>query len=353
MKILLVKYRNIGDVLLSTALIENLKIHYPNAQIDFALNDYCISMIKDNPYIDNIYSYRREYYKSLSPFKRIMEEVSYFKNMITQKYDIIINLTEGERGAYISLFSFKTKIKIGYELNNNFLNKLNPYTKILEKKATHIVKNDLNFLDLLDKKINSNKVSIFWSKEDEKVVDNYIEKIKDNFIQVHPVSRWMFKCWEDNYFAEIIDYLEFNKKIKVVITASHDKIEKDKVNTILALCKSEPLNLTGKLTLNQLAYLSSLAKSYIGIDSAPMHISAAVDTPVIALFGASNPIFWGPWENDNDMNFEFKDGVQKIGNHTILTSLDQVIFLEDGVKKSKGMQSIKVEEVKKVINEYF
>ena len=54
MKILIIKFRNIGDVLLSTPLVSNIKYHYPNSEIDFALNEGCEDMIINNPNIEKI-----------------------------------------------------------------------------------------------------------------------------------------------------------------------------------------------------------------------------------------------------------------------------------------------------------
>lgn len=60
MKILVIKFRHIGDVLLSTSLIKNLKLNYPNAQIDYVLNKDCAEMVSHNPFINKIFSYDRK-----------------------------------------------------------------------------------------------------------------------------------------------------------------------------------------------------------------------------------------------------------------------------------------------------
>ena len=77
MKILLLKFRNIGDVLLITPLISNLKNYYPKAQIDIALNKGTESMLTLNPNINKIIIYDREFIKSLSFFKRLFEEIKF------------------------------------------------------------------------------------------------------------------------------------------------------------------------------------------------------------------------------------------------------------------------------------
>lgn len=351
MKILLIKFRNIGDVLLSTALVENLKKHYPESKIDFALNDFCKDMVLNNPNINEVFIYSRTKFKSMNLFKRVISEYMFIKNITKNDYDIVINLTEGERGAFMALFS-NAKIKLGYKLNKKLLGFINPYTKILSKNVNiHMVNNDLNFLNLLDKEVVSSKVSIFWDKEQEIKVDNFIiDNNIEKYVIVHPVSRWMFKCWEEEKVARIIDYIQREKGYKVILTASPDEIELQEIDKIVNLCEIKPYSLSGLLSLKELSYLISKSKLFFGIDSAPMHLAAAVDTPVIALFGASMPNLWGPWDNEVGQNYKFIDGIQKIGKHTIIGSTNMKIILENNRKVSLGMKSINYEDVKVLMN---
>lgn len=95
--------------------------------------------------------------------------------------------------------------------------------------------------------------------------------------------------------AEVIDWLELEKQARVIITASPDEREMEKTQKILELCRSKPLFLSGQTTLGQLAALSEQADCYFGVDTAPMHIAAAVGVPVVAVFGPTNAKSWGPW----------------------------------------------------------
>jgi len=95
--------------------------------------------------------------------------------------------------------------------------------------------------------------------------------------------------------AKVIDRLQGAGKVRIVLTSGEEKRELDKIEQILCLCQTKPVNLAGKTTLKQLAALSRRSKFFIGVDTAPMHIAAAVGTPVIALFGPSGEFNWGPW----------------------------------------------------------
>ncbi len=313
MKILVVKFRNIGDVLLTTPLIKNLKLNYPNAKIDMVVNKGTEFMVELNPNINKIYTYDRINFKKMSKIKRVMEEFRFLNGF--KDYDMVINTTEGDRGTFIAKFS-KAKIKIGYGLTKNIILK-NVFTHQLQRSPLlrHIIENNLDALRVINKKIYTKKVEIFWDKDDKKKIDGLG---LDNYIHIHPISRWLFKCIKDELMANIIDFLEQNGK-KVVITASPDKNELKKVESILSHCKSNPLNLSGELTLKEVAYLSSKASLFLGVDTAIMHMAAAVDTPVVAFFGPSGAFNWGPWDNEIlESGYNKKNGIQKMGKHIVI-----------------------------------
>src|SRR5690606_22279943 len=86
---------------------------------------------------------------------------------------------------------------------------------------------------------------------------------------------------------------------RIVITGAPDERERALVDVILATlpeaCREAVVDLTGRLSLLELAALTARARLFVGVDSAPMHIAAAMGTPAIALFGPSDEIEWGPW----------------------------------------------------------
>ena len=313
MKILVIKFRHIGDVLLTTPLIRNLKLNYPQAKIDVVINKECKDVLKYNPNINKIFTYNRKEIKKSCFFKKIVKELKFLNNF--KNYDIVINTTEGDRGAFIAKFS-KAKIKIGYPPKKNILLK-NAFNIILPKPILirHMIENNLDVIRVLNKKIFDKKVEIFWSKKDEEILNRFLPK---TFIHIHPVSRWLFKCLEDKTVAQIIDFIK-NKGIEVILTGGTNKKELQKINNIISLCKKKPINLSGKLSLNQVAFLASKAKFFIGVDTAVMHIAAAVNTPVIAFFGPSGAFNWGPWDNNLvESGYTKKNGIQKMGKHIVI-----------------------------------
>lgn len=309
------KFRNIGDVLLITPLISNLKYNFPDATIDIALNKGTEEMITLNPNVNEVIIYDREKIKVLSFIKKFYSEIKFGLFIRKKQYDLIINTTKGERGTQLALIS-GAKTKIGYKSKNIFFKKVFNFI-IPPQLSRHVVESNLDVLRTLGLPINDKKVEIFWDKKDEIQVDKLVGY--KNFIHIHPVSRWLFKCVDDKTIAKIIDYCEITLKNKVVLTCAPLKQELDKIQSILSHCQSQPMILGGKLSLKECAYLNSKARFFIGVDTAIMHISAANNTPVLAFFGPSGSDHWGPWDNDLMESGYLKNfGNQKMGKHTVI-----------------------------------
>jgi len=316
MKILIIKFRNLGDVLLVSPLIQNIKDQVKDSTIDIAINDFTFPILENNPNLRNIYQYQRKYIKSKNFLRKIFLEVVFIREIVREKYDVVINLTEGDRGALISLFSF-SKIRMGY-LSKNFLLR-KAYTIILpNQEFRHTIDTNLDPLKFLDLSIKDKKV-LFYS---ENWTSNQILKLDNDqpVIHIHPVSRWLFKCISDEIMAEIIDFCSDELGALVVITASSNILELEKVRNILSLCKSKPINLSGKLSLHQVSALNKESKIFIGVDTAIMHISASNNTPSVAFFGPSGADHWGPWDNSmQESHYDCRSGVQNMGIHTVIS----------------------------------
>lgn len=353
MKILIIKYRNIGDVLLVTPLISNLKFFYPDAQIDFALNRGTEDMLNLNPNISNIIVYDRNEIKALNLPNKLLREYLFFNSFRKKKYQIVINLTEGDRGGFTSLLT-KAQIRIGYKSNNRLLK--NAYTHTLpNQNFRHTVDSNLDPLEALNINARSKKVDIFWSNTDDEIINHELIGIS-NFIHIHPVSRWLFKCIKDETMANLIDFLENKMGLKVVLTADSNTYEINKISSIIKYCSSQPINLSGKLSLKQTAALNKRAKLFVGVDTAIMHISAANNTPVFAFFGPSGADHWGPWDNNLEVStYNKRNGLQTMGMHRVFSESRECQPCGkdgcNGTKISDCLMSLDMKHIQKNIQE--
>jgi heptosyltransferase-3 len=126
-------------------------------------------------------------------------------------------------------------------------------------------------------------------------------ELKD-YVVVQPTARWAFKTWSAEGFSQLLDHLSARGQ-RVVLTGGPAPEEKAMIEAILTGCRYENrvVNLAGRLSLTQLAVFIERAKLFVGVDSAPMHMAAALGTPIVALFGPSNLAQWYPWQTPHTM----------------------------------------------------
>jgi heptosyltransferase-3 len=94
--------------------------------------------------------------------------------------------------------------------------------------------------------------------------------------------------------AELIDRLATHG-LPVVLTAAPDPVEMRMVEDIADKSAAKTINLAGKLSIKELGAVAARAELFVGVDSMPMHLAAAMGTPTVALFGPSGEAEWGPW----------------------------------------------------------
>ncbi len=354
MKILILKVQTIGDTLLTTPLIKNLKEHYSDSIIDVMVNEGTEHMLTLNANINQVIEYKRESYRSLSKLQRLSKNIQLLKKIRRAQYDLVIDLDEGDRGAFITLVS-GVKTKVGSStISSQFLR--SAYTHLLPKRGNrHTVEINLDSLKLLNIPIIDKQVEIFWSQGDDEFVAKKLTGIKQ-FIHIHPFSKGWFKDVNIQTTAQIIDYCEQELDIRAVITAAPIQRELDKLDNILKLCQSKPINLGGRFTLKQIAALNSKSKLFIGVDTAIMHISAANNVPTLAFFGPTAPDTWGPWENDLEQaDYHRNGGLQVNGKHRVFSDVRTCLPCNndgcDNNQVSDCLMGLNIDVIKKNINE--
>jgi heptosyltransferase-3 len=112
---------------------------------------------------------------------------------------------------------------------------------------------------------------------------------------MHPTSRWMFKTWTPEGYAAVADHINRNLGLPVILTCAPNDRELAMVKEIRIKATKSLVDLGGKLSLRALGALISRASLFFGVDSAPMHMAAALNIPVAAMFGPSGEHMWGPW----------------------------------------------------------
>ncbi|MBI5644198.1 MAG: putative lipopolysaccharide heptosyltransferase III [Deltaproteobacteria bacterium] len=331
--ILVIKLRHIGDVLLTVPAIRALRESFPHARLSALVNSGTEDMLTLNPLVDEVISFKRSI-KGLHIGRRVSGELKLIKDLRGKKFDLTVDLTGGDRPAFIA-FSIGAKYRLGYVPRRGFAGKRLLYTHLAKRPSikTHTVLRDLGLLREFGIDTKDFTVDIHTSPADDASIDKALKEAGydgGSFAHVHPTSRWLFKCWTDTGMAYVLDMLE-DSGVRVVLTSGPDEKERKKIASIVSLMRTRPVDLSGKITLKQLASLSKRASFFFGVDTAPMHIAAAVGARVVSIFGPSGAFDWGPWDNkeangwalkaeNNGWNSPYtqKGGVQRFGKNMVI-----------------------------------
>lgn len=296
-RILVIKLKHIGDVLMATPSIAELRERFPGAFISVLVRKGTEDMVKENPKIDKVITYGG--FRESPVFKKIIKEIGFAFELRKKRFDIVVEMGFGDREAIYGFVS-GAPVRMGFDPGGEgFPGRGFIIThKFPMDYSLHIVERDLGLLRPLGISNSMKGLELYYRDEDAEFARRVLEENRigdeDLIILMHPTSRWLFKCWTDEGNAGIADYFQKDKGAKVIMTSGPESREIEKAEHIMGLMKTKPISLFGNITLKQLAALIDTADLFIGVDSAPMHMAAALKTPVIALFGPSGEHNWAP-----------------------------------------------------------
>ena len=297
-RVLVIKLRHHGDVLLSSPVFSVLKQQAPHARIDALVYADTAAMLTLHPAIAEVYTIDRNW-KKLGFFGQLAKEWHLFKMLRAGDYDLIVHLTEHWRGAWMArLLGAHWTVGVNRReprWRSSFTHRFSQPRNALR----HMVEANLDALRRIGiyPAADARRLTLVAGSEAEARVGAKLRELgveAGKFIQIHPASRWFFKCWPAAHMARLIEMLQESGQT-VVLTAAPSRDEQVLIEAIQARLKKPALSLAGGLTIKDMAALTASARLFIGVDSAPMHIAAAMQTPLVALFGPSGEKQWGPW----------------------------------------------------------
>ena len=295
---LVVKLRHHGDVLLTSPVFQVLRNHAPHCEVDALVYADTRDMLEGHPAISRIETIDRAW-KREGLASQARHESGLLQRLRERNYQLVVHLTDHWRGLWLAQL-LRPRWSVAPERDSRLWRAgFTHVYKLPRGTPRHTVELNLDAL---------RRLGIYPGEREKALVMNpgeaaaaRVEQLlaaagvaPRGFLQVHPTSRWLFKSWTDANNAELLRRLVQDGH-RLVLTAAPDAREKSIVGRILAAAGPGITDLSGQLTLREMAALSARARLFFGADSAPMHIAAAMGTPVVALFGPSNELAWGPW----------------------------------------------------------
>ena len=297
-RLLVIKLRAVGDVLLSTIVTKNLRLALPQARFDFLTETPSTDILRMNPFVDSTLVYRRDTMSGLDLIRMVR----------TNSYDLVIDLFGNPRSALATWLS-GARYRVGFR----FRGRAYAYNILVEPRGgqVHNTQFNLDALDAIGVEIQDRHIYFHFSPQDESYVNEFLSKelLAGKFlVGINTGGGWYTKRWGLERYAELADRLIEKYDAAIVLTWGPGQLPD--VEKIVSIMRHEAF-VPPPTTLPQLGALLKRCSVVISNDSGPMHIAAAVGTPVLGIYGPTNPALQGPY-GDQHVTVR-KEGLECLG----------------------------------------
>lgn len=288
-RILLIRLRRIGDVVMTTPAITALKKSLPHASLTYIVEEPYRRLVEGNPRLDRVIS--------LPPDQAFIDFLRFIRRLRREKYDALIDFHGGPRASRIA-FLARARVKVGYKLKyKNFIYDIR-LPRSRKDGYFHSVENHLNLVKALGIAVSEppplelpparpeekERIDAYW-------VENDLEGKKT--VVLHIGAGNAFRDWGADNLAALSDLLTGRSEVRVILVGSAG--DKAREKEILGTIRRPVLLLVADLNLIELRELLGRAALFVGPDSGPMHIAATTRIPIVAMFGPTVPANFAPW----------------------------------------------------------
>ncbi|KPK42638.1 MAG: hypothetical protein AMJ78_01835 [Omnitrophica WOR_2 bacterium SM23_29] len=293
-RILLVRTDRIGELLLTTPAMRAMRQAFPQAKISIIVNPSSADVVEGSPYVDSVIRFDAK-----GKNVNFIEKLKFLMMIKRSNFDLVV-IFNPSKFFNVLTFLAGIPIRVGYNRKLGFL-----LSHKIEDKKYLCEKHEVEY--------NLDLVMLIGAKPDNKTPylpldDATEERIKDIFkfnaineddllVAVHPATSNPDKMWPSDRFAQISDDLINEFGVRVILIGG--KEEARVTNEVKTKMKNSVLDLTGALSIKGLGLILKRCLFLISNDTGPVHISAAVGTPTVVLFGEERPggssKRWGPY----------------------------------------------------------
>jgi lipopolysaccharide heptosyltransferase II len=292
--ILVIRTDRIGDVICSLPAVKALRENFPQSSIIFLSAVYTKDLLEENNEIDHVIALR--------PGMSVSDKISFVNNLKKYNFDLAVILSPFFMPALFSYLA-AARSRLGYPLNGSGF--LLTHKADINNRLKHEVLSCLEVTKLIGVDTQDIRPCLSVSPQAQEYANEFFKKEAiadtDLVIGIHPGASWEYKRWNQEGFSRVADDLIERYKAKVILFCA----EKDKkvVDKIASLMRNKPIIFGPGINLLHLAAMIKKCRVFLGNNSGPMHIAAAVGTPVVAIFGSIHPLDneskWAPYARDN------------------------------------------------------
>jgi heptosyltransferase-2 len=314
-RILICRLDEIGDVVLSTPFLRELRHNAPRAKITLLVKPAIENLVSTCPYVDSVMTYQRISARYFAAFQSRSQAAHFARNHLSPaNYDLAVypRWDVAVDGGQVLTYLSGARRRVGYsEYVNPIKRSLNSgadrmFTDVLnEPSPKHEVQRNLDLLRFLGGRVRHENLALWLGKQDERGAEILLEQhgvgTEEPLVAIAPGAGSPRRRWPLPNYAELALWLRQHFAHVVVVGGDEDiSMAKELVQRV----GPGVVNAVGQLTLRQTAALLRRCRLFIGNDTGPMHMAAAVGVPVVeischpltgSLTHANSPVRFGPW----------------------------------------------------------
>ncbi|MFQ5990104.1 MAG: putative lipopolysaccharide heptosyltransferase III [Candidatus Methylomirabilales bacterium] len=299
-RVLVVKLRYIGDVLLCTPVFRGLREAFPEASLTALVTAGTEDVLLHHPDVDEVLTVDRPEAKGHSRRRFLAGHFRLVRGLRERRFDLAIDLTDGDRAAFLTWAS-GARFRVGFNREGRFRGCAYHQVVPASPGGRHAVEANLEALQALGLPVRPVAPTLGLPPEVEEAAEHLLARkqvVPDrDLVVIHPGARWWFKTWPPERFVALADGIEKELGAQVLIAGGPEDVAI--AESIQQQMESPAIVVAGETSILQLAAVLGRCRLFIGNDNGPMHIAAAVGTPVVALFGPTDPREWGPYGNQH------------------------------------------------------
>lgn len=330
-KILIIRFRRVGDSVISSSLCSSLKESFPDSEIHYIVNEHIATLYEHHPDIDKVISFTNEEMHSITAYikkcRRIVKET---------KYDIIIDTRSTIKTLFFSIFSLGTKYRIGRSKKYNYL----IHNHRVNNKYDGIRDNAQLTLALLDP-LNTGYIvkknphfKLYYTTDEYNKYRGYMESKGIDFskpvIVCAVTARLEYKVWDKEKMRTILERI-INKYDAQLVFNFGDNKEKEAAQHLHQIMNNDPHIFTNIEANNLRELIALLANSnfFFGNEGGTRHISQALDIPSFAIYPPNIPLNnWLPNKSEKFQGIELKDVVSDASNYESLSYSEKFALID-------------------------
>jgi ADP-heptose:LPS heptosyltransferase len=285
--ILVIQLKRIGDVILTTPALRELRKLYPQAHITLLLDHHSAAVAPAISDADEIWIYNRN------------ASFNLWYDLVRRGFDLCLDFTGNDRSALVSFFS-KAAERIGFSFVAKRAARSWGYTHLVQSpvREKHTADHYMDLIRFLGDFVPEAVISLRLTESVERSAETLRREIglPGPYVVVHPGAARPEKYWLADRWAAVIRHAQMHLGFPCLLTGGRDAAELRHIGDILERSPdiSRIFNLAGKIDFLLSAAIIRKGSLFVGVDTAAAHIASAFQRPELVLFGPTNPFHWHP-----------------------------------------------------------